>query len=562
MKKFKDVNQHQMNILPPSLEELIDPNHLVRVIDKFVSLLPSRLWDEMFKGGGPPSYHPALMLKVILYAYSVKIYSCRNISRAIRQDVTFMWLTGMQRPSFSTVNRFRTDYFRDILENVFTELLDFLHGKGFISYQDYFVDGTKLEANAGRYTYVWRKNTDRYKTAVKERVKDLLREIERINQEEEDKYGDSDLPERGEQSDISSDEIKDIAKELSDRLSETADKKEKGKLKTAANRLHKEAEKLAKYEDQEELLDGRNSYSRTDKDATFMRLKDDRLRPAYNAQISTENQFITNYSISQNASDTVTFPDHLDKIARRGEAYKPKHYMGDSAYGSEENYSLLEEHDIQNYLKYNTFHPEKEKNYKKNHPFHQSHFSYNSEEDFFLCPAGKKLIYKETIQRKSKTGFISSSRVYEYQGCGACPHKSHCTKAKGNRQIYYNAQLDKYKEQARYNLDTEYGLSLRKRRGYEVETFFGDLRQNCFVNRFLLRGTEKTEHEFGLLAMAYNLRKIAKAELKMAFARAAYSFHFVFVKKYKVIRSRYLVFRKSFTIFSYLRDLSTVRLSL
>ena len=513
MKKFKDTHQHQMHLLPPSLEDFIEDKHLVRVIDQFVTALSSKLWDKVFTGGGAPSYHPKIMLKVILYAYSVKMFSCRQIARAIRQDVTFMWLTGMQRPTFNTINRFRSEYFRNILEDVFTELLDFLHEKSYISYTDFFVDGTKLEANAGRYTHVWRKNTERYKSAVKERVKDLLQEIDRINQEEDEKYGDSDLPERGEDSEITSEEIQDIAKELNSHLSEVSDKKEKRKLKSSASRLEKETDKLSKYEDQEDLLNGRNSYSKTDTDATFMRLKDDRLRPAYNIQVSTENQFITNYSASQNASDTVTFPEHLEKIDQRGDEYKPKNYMGDSAYGSEENYHLLEQHDIHNYLKYNTFHHDKEKN-KKKKPFHRDHFSYNSEEDYFECPYGKKLTFKETIQRKSKTGFISHIRVYECAECLSCPFKAACTKSKYNRKIYYNPQLEQYKVQARLNLDTEYGLTLRKRRGIEVETFFGDLRQNCRFNRFLLRGLSKTEHELGLLSIGHNLRKLAVKELR------------------------------------------------
>lgn len=515
MKKFKNTHQNQLHLLPPSLEDFIDPKHLVRVIDQFVSTLSSKLWDKVFTGGGAPSYHPKLMLKVILYAYSLKIFSCRQIARAIRQDVTFMWLTGMQRPTFNTINRFRSEYFRSILEDVFTELLNFLHEKGYISYADFFVDGTKLEANAGKYTYVWRKNTERYQSAVKERVKKLLQEIDRINQEEDEKYGDSDLPERGEDSDITSEEIQDIAKELNEYLPEVSDKKAKRKLKSTANRLEKEADKLSKYENQEELLEGRSSYSKTDPDATFMRLKDDRLRAAYNIQISTENQFVTNCSASQNASDTVTFPDHLEKINQRGDAYKPKNYMGDSAYGSEENYHLLEQHDIGNYLKYSTFHQDKKKN-KKKKPFHRDHFSYHPAEDCFQCPAGKKLTYKETIKRKNKTGFISHVRVYECEGCFSCSYKSECTKSKNNRQIHYNQQLEKYKEQARLNLDSEYGITLIKRRGFEVETFFGDLRQNCQFNRFLLRGLSKTEHELGLLSIGHNLRKLANIELKKA----------------------------------------------
>lgn len=510
MKKYKETSQYQLSLLPPSLDELIDSNHLVRLIDSFVNVLPSRLWDDIFTGGGAPCYHPAIMLKVILYAYSQKIYSCRNIAKAVRQDITFMWLVDMERPSFNTINRFRTEYFKNILEDIFTELLDFLHGKGHISYQDFFVDGTKLEANAGRYTHVWKKNTSRYKAAVKQRVHALLFEIDELNQAEQEQYGANDLSE--EQVDISSEELQELACKLSTRFEKVSNKKVKRKLQTKTKHLKQQADKLAKYEDQESLLDGRNSYSKTDTDATFMRMKNDSLRAAYNVQISTENQFVTNYSISQNASDTITFPEHLDKIKERGQSYMPKNYMGDSACGSEENYTLLADNNIESYLKYNTFHPEKKSAFKTKKPFHPINFTCNHQEDCFICPEGKRLDYQRTYEAKSKTGFSSLIRVYGCQACNGCSFKSQCTKSATHREIHYNAALSKFKEYARDNLDSDYGLTLRKRRGFEVETFFGDLRQNCRFNRFSVRGLAKTEHELGLLAMAHNLRKLANIQ--------------------------------------------------
>jgi len=515
MKKYKDCPQHQYQLLPPSLEELIDPKHLVRVIDEFVESLSAAIWDQAFTGGGAPSYHPKMMLKIILYAYSSQIYSCRQIAKAIRQDVTFMWLAGMQRPNFNTINRFRSEYFRGILESVFTELLDFLADKGYISFTDFFVDGTKIEADAGRYTHVWKKNTQRYKAAVQQRVTQLFEEIDQLNAAEDIKYSDGDLPERGEDVEITSQEIQATAQHLSDRLTDVKNKKNRRKLQSKVNKLHQEADKLSKYEQQEEILGQRNSYSKTDPDATFMRLKDDRLRAAYNAQISTENQFITNYSISQNASDSTTFKDHFEKIKQRGEKYIPENYMGDSAYGNEENYTLLEKNEVANYLKYNMFHLEQKKN-RKISPFHRDNFVYNASDDSFQCPAGKRLIYRETIERQTKTGFITHVRVYECEDCSGCPHKSQCSKAAGNRTIYYNPTLERYRAQARDNLNSDYGIALRKRRGPEVETPFGDLKHNRWFRRFHLRGLEKVEHELGLYCIAYNLRKISFMRMKKA----------------------------------------------
>ena len=515
MIKYKEYPQHQYVLLPPSLEELIDPKHLVRIIDKFVNSLSKTIWDRAFTGGGAPSYHPQMMLKIILYAYSCKIYSCRDIARAVRQDVTFMWLTGMKQPNFNTINRFRSDYFKDIIEEVFTELLDLLKQKNYVTFSDFFVDGTKLEADARRYSHVWAKNTERYKEAVQKRVKQLLADIDTLNLEEDKKYGDSDLPERGESADITSQEIEDVAKNLSDRLTETADKEQTKTLTRTIKKLETESEKLAKYEQQEHLLNGRNSYSKTDPDATFMRLKDDQLRAAYNVQISTENQFVTNYSISQNASDSAAFVDHLEKIINRGQQYLPDNYMSDSAYGTDENYTKLEKNNINNYFKYNTFHRD-QKGKTKEIPFHHDNFIYNEADDTFICPIGKRLYYQETVERESKTGFISYVRKYECEDCSQCIFKQQCTKTAGNRTLYYNPALEQHKARARDNLNSEHGIELRRRRGFEVETPFGDIKHNRSFRRFHLRGLPKVENEFGLLCIGYNFRKIALKEMKKA----------------------------------------------
>lgn len=515
MKRYKDNHQNQLTFLPPSLDSLIAPNHLVRVVDKFVSQLPSIIWNHLFPGGGAPAHSPRMMLKIILYAYSCHIYTSRQIARAVRQDVTFMWLTGMDQPSFNTVNRFRSEHFKDVLDKVFTELLAYLHEKEYVTFADFFVDGTKFEADAGQYTHVWKKNTKRYKAAVLERVKKLFVEIEQLNLLEDEKFGDADLPECGTSANVTSEEIKETVQNISEELTDISSKRQKRKIQSKINKLSTEAEKLEKYEQQEKILDGRNSYSKTDTDATFMRMKDDRLRAAYNAQLSTENQFITNYSVSQNASDTTAFADHLKKATERGDDYLPDNYMGDSAYGSEENSALLEKNEINNYLKYNTFHQDqKGKNAKK--PYHRDNFIYDEKDDSYQCPQGQRLAYKETIERKSKTGFISTIRVYECEACRACPVKAECTKAEGNRQIHYNHALELYKQQMRENLNSETGKELRRRRGFEVETPFGDFRRNRSFSRFNLRGLPKVEHELGLLSIGYNLRKIHFKELKKA----------------------------------------------
>ena len=509
MKKFRDVHQNQIMLLPPSLDEFIDKNHLVRILDSLINRIVPRTLENLFSGGGTPSYHPRMMLKVILYAYIRQIYSCRKIAKALREDVSFMWLSGLSHPDFNTVNRFRSEYFRGYLEEIYSELLLFLESEGYIDLRDYFVDGSKFEANAGKYSYVWKKNTARYKEAVKRRVHKLFEEIDEINAEEDERYGENDLPERGEQSDITVKAIEEAAEAINRKLQDEKEQKKVRSLQSRARKLVKEAEKLSKYEDQEAKLAGRNSYSKTDINATFMRMKDDTLRAAYNVQISASNGFIVNYTVSQNASDSASFPAHLFKIIKRGKRFIPDTFTGDSGYGNTENYSLLYEYDIKSYLKYGMFHYEQSKKFRQD-KFHRDNMRYDEEKDCYYCPSDKALRYKGIRTRTTATGFLTQKRVYECENCGACPYAEMCKRSDGNRTVQIDPELERYKAVVRENLNSDKGWELRKRRGNEVETPFADIKINQKFTRFSLRGNEKVKHEFGLVSLAHNIRKYSK----------------------------------------------------
>ena len=176
-KTFKDYQQNQLSMLPPSLDELIDKKHLVRVIDSVINGVDYSILSSPFKDQGQPPYDPRMMMKVLIYAYSTKLYSTRKIEKALKQDITYMWISGNEKPDHNTINRFRSVYFKDIMEEVFTHVLDYLRAEKYVKFETFFVDGTKLEADAGKYTHVWRKNITRYKEQLRESVRQLLKEI-------------------------------------------------------------------------------------------------------------------------------------------------------------------------------------------------------------------------------------------------------------------------------------------------------------------------------------------------------------------------------------------------
>lgn len=521
---FKDYKQNrQSSFFPLDISLLIPENHLVRKIDEVIEGIDLTLLNCGFSQNGASSYHPKMMLKVIVYAYATKNYSSRKIAAMLRQDITYMWLAGLQTPDFNTVNRFRSNYFKEVLKKVFAEVLLFLNKYDYIKFENYFVDGTKLEADARKYSHVWKKNTLRYKAAVQKRVGELMEEINELNEAEDEIFEGKDLPELGDQNQINSEAVEEIAQKITNQLQEKEEDvtaKQTKKIKSKVNKLNKEKEKLKKYETQEDILGERNSYSKTDTDATMMRMKGtDELRPGYNAQVSSENQFVVNYTMSQNASDSADFTEHLETIVQRGEQFVPATYTGDAAYGSEENSEELKKHKIDNYLKYNTFHKEETGKIEKN-IYHKDNFQYNQEQDFYICPEKQKLIYRETIQKDTINGYTQTYRIYEAEDCSNCPNKDKCTKSKGNRTVMVNRNLEKHKEIQRKNLKSEKGIELRKRRGFEIETFFGDLKHNQQYKRVRLRGLDKANTELAWLSIAYNLRKLNKMEQKSAKKRA------------------------------------------
>lgn len=539
---FKEYVQGQVVFLPTDIEAQIPPKHLVRIVNSSIEKMDLSALLAQYKGGGTSSYHPKMLLKVLVYAYTQQIYSSRKIAKALRENIYFMWLSGNQRPDFRTINRFRSEVVQDVIEVIFTSVLELLIEGGYVKLENYFLDGTKIEANANKYSWVWAKSTKRYKQKLQEKVKQLIVQIEQVNEAENAEYGERDLEEMGPSEPLDSQKLEEKIQELNRRLKAQKDKFElqkpeapepeekqpgtkkkrgrrgKSKLQKAEQALKKLEEdclpRQKKYEDQESKLGGRNSYSKTDVDATFMRMKDDymkngQLKPGYNLQMGTEGQFVVGFSIHQRPGDPGCLVPHLQGL-KEHLGRLPKNVIADSAYGSEENYAYINQEQMGNYLKYNTFGKEQRARYKPN-PFASDQLKYDPEKDELICPAGKRLAYRYTFYRETDNGYRGERRCYEAEDCSDCPLKTQCTKAKGNRRVELSFQLKAWRQQASQNLSSETGHKLRSLRGVEVESVFGRLKQDWGFRRFLLRGIDKVKTEYGLLCIAQNIAKLAVA---------------------------------------------------
>jgi transposase len=496
--------------LPMDLEEDIPQNHLVRVVNTAVNRLSEEIFSSAYPGGGRDSYHPKMLTKVIIYAYTQRIYSSRQIAKAVRENVMFMWIAGRQRPDFRTINRFRSERMKAVLETVFTAVLKFLAEEKYVSLEHYFVDGTKIEANANRYTFVWGKAVVKHKMRLQEKVQTLFATIAEAEKQEDNEHHGQDLLELGDTTVITSEKLETAVKKLELSLQEKPKDKP---LKKAISTLRRDLlPRLRKYESSQRILGERNSYSKTDTDATFMRMKEDHMRngqlkPGYNVQIGTENQFILGYSLHQRPTDTRCLKPHLEKV-KSALGKLPNTIIADAGYGGEENYAYLENEKVEAIVKYGSYHIEKSKAWQSDIS-KIDNWDYNEDEDTWTCKAGQKLIFHRKSKDKTESGYEIEYRYYRSMSCEGCPLKPSCTKAEGNREVRVSLKYMRLRKQAREKLRSEEGYALSVRRMIEPESVFGQIKNNRGFRRFLLRGLPKVSLEVGWLSLAHNLLKKA-----------------------------------------------------
>ena len=507
---IKSDNRKQNLLLPPSLDELVPENHMVRVVDAVLDRLDISDILSTYRGGGNSAFNPKMMLKVLVFAYLSNVYSSRRIEELLKRDIYFMWLAGMKRPDFRTINYYRGKRLKVGFDTVFTQVVRLLHEEGFVSLKVQYIDGTKIESVANKYTFVWRGSVEKYDARLKAKTEALLRQIEQNHAIENQ---ENPVPEE-----LTAEEVTKRVERIKEKVdADNLGKEERKALKQIET---DSVPRMNRYKEQLETMGSRNSYSKTDPDATFMRMKEDamlngQLKPGYNVQISTENQFITNFGIYQRPTDTLTMISYLESFkARYG--MQSEEIVADSGYGSEENYEYMFSNGMTPYVKYNMFHVEQRRGYRNN-PFRVSNLFYNPDDDFYVCPMGQKLKFIRQEKRYTASGYQQTVSVYRASRCEGCPLRGQCHKSKRDRQIEVNHTLDDYKARARELLTSEQGIKHRSNRPIEPEAVFGQIKECGRFRRLRLKGLTGAKIDFGLKALAHNLRKLAQAWAKSSF---------------------------------------------
>ncbi|WP_339215136.1 IS1182 family transposase [Ornithinibacillus sp. FSL M8-0202] len=508
---FKHYTMNQV-VLPIDLEMKLQENDVAYAVNDVVESIPAEAFDFFLRETGYPAYHPRMMMKIILCAYTQSVFSGRKIESLLTDSIRMMWLAQGYEPSYRTINRFRVHpEVKELLRQCFVQFRCQLVQEKLIEEEAIFIDGTKIEANANKFTFVWRKSVEKYSANLVEKSnqmydellkKEIIPEIERESSDELSTKLDEKVEEFDKK--IESTEEVSLRKQL---------RSERKVPKQYRKHFKDYLERKQNYQNDMEIFGERNSYSKTDHDATFMRMKDDymkngQLKAGYNVQLATEGQYALAYDVFPNPTDTRTFIPFLDTIEKS--FFKlPKYIVADAGYGSEQNYEdVMNQRERTPLVTFNQYRTEKKKKVK-NDPFNIANWQYSEEEDSFTCPNNKTLPFRYTSTRTDKYGFTRTFKVYECEDCTGCPLRSLCTKAKdgNNRKVFYNEKWEQQKEYIREQLSNQETGEIYGKRKIDVEPVFGFLKANLRFTRMSVRGKSKVENELGFALMAVNLRK-------------------------------------------------------
>lgn len=458
-RNVRPYDQHQCLMFPPSIKAMIPEDDLCFVIDDAVRILDlTSIYQKVSHQGNPP-YHPAMMVKVLFYAYAMGIFSSRRIARAVREHVPMIYLAAWQQPDFRTISDFRKNHLRE-LDDLFVQIVVLCRELGMVKLGHVSIDGTKMKASASdAKTYDRKRIKKEIKRLLEKAAAEDLREDELYGK---DKTGDE-LPE----------EIRDSKKRIE-------------KLRELKKRLDEE---------------NREKINKTDPDAVFMKTTGG-IKTAYNAQVAAdgEHQVIVACDVTRDASDVNQLLPMIEQ-AEENVSGKVDACSADSGYSSGENLQKMES------LRIDTYIPDRDyqarKRGKEPGEFDKCHFVYDEKRDCYICPEGSELVFSHLQERKNREPL----RIYQCAVCTSCQFFGCCTKNRKGRTVSRHP-FEKELAQMRVKLDTSGGREMYSKRKHIVEPVFGHIKSITGFRDFRLRGLSKVNGEFKLVAIAHNLRKI------------------------------------------------------
>lgn len=460
------------------------------------------LYRAYSSSGRKSAAEPRIIFEVLVYGYMCGIYSTRKLEEACRKRIDFMWLLqGEPVPDYSTFARFRTGRTKDAVEGLFYQFVRRLEEQGETEHDEVFIDGTKLESKANRYTFVWRKTTEKHLEKVREAVRQEFEKREVLGN-------------------VTLKKFRALVETEKDACGKAGvafvhgSGHRKPPAQRAYEKLHTLLEKWEEYEKKLFVMgNGRNSYAKTDPDATFMHMKEDHMRngqlkPGYNVQIAVNSEYITGVAAFQNRTDSGTLRPFLRRLEQRhGERYRD--IVADAGYESLDNYLYLEENGQTSFIKPINYETQKNRGFKKQIG-RRENMRYEEQQDCYFCAAGRKLAFRRESTQRNRQGYFCTTAYYRCESCADCPCRDACCKAKGGapKELSVKTDLLRLGDRSKQNITGEHGVLLRVNRSIQVEGAFGVLKSDRKFKRFLTRGRTNISTELYLLCLGYNLNKL------------------------------------------------------
>ncbi|MEW4353296.1 IS1182 family transposase [Streptococcus pneumoniae] len=517
---YKEYNTNQFS-LELNLAFDLPMTHEARLISLFVDSMPSDVLLEEKSHTGRPAFHPAMLLKMTLFAYARQVFSGRKIVQMNEEVIPMKWLSQDTYVSYKTINNFRSSkHANHLIKTAFIYFTLLMRDNGLIKDEALFIDGTKLEADANLYSFTWKKAVEKYETALNGNISKLYDKLVQegvdlaLSKEEcETSDGLKALLEKTEEA---LDEVeKAIAQEPKVIKGGSANKQKRRRIQKLRNQLKKDyLPRKQRYEEARDTFLGRNSFSKTDHDATFMRMKEDhmmngQLKPGYNVQAATNGQYVLAYDIFPNPTDTRTLKPFLQSIQTLDLF---QNIVADAGYGSEENYRfIMDELEKTPLIPYGMYQKELTKKYK-NSAENPANWDYLEETDQFIKPDGVVYSFKNYSRRTDKYGFERDFKIYEADKIQDTLELDQLAKTESGhqKQIHYNPTWNYFKEVIKEQLHSEEGSRIYAKRKIDIEPVFGRLKSIFGVRRVHVRGNQAVQTEVGFLFMSMNLTKLAK----------------------------------------------------
>ena len=513
-----DYSNPKQAVLPLLISDYLDICDPVLTFDRFMGEIELEKYLKSIPKHytGRLRYNPVSMLKTVLFGFMTNGYiSLREIEDQCKVNLRFMYLMEHETPSYRTFGYFINEVIGDSIEEIFSDINKKIFETEHVDLQHLYIDGSKFEANANKYSWVWKKATEKSRFRLFDKITHLFEEI---NEE---------LSCTGVKLSINSEYAPEYIKEVAEKYAEVWQLDEmqftygRGHHKTVQQRhyekLRKYAAKLEEYVEKISICgDGRNSYSKTDHAATFMRIKtdymgNDQLLPAYNVQIGVADEYIAVVDVNQYRTDMDCFIPLMNRF-RDIYGFYPKYPVADAGYGSYNNYIFCEQNGMEKYMKFTMF--KKEMTDKKYHedPFRAVNFKIGKD-GIMRCPNGKAFHFQ---YRKHVYGnqYGRQEEVYQCEDCSGCPYAERCKKAEKNRTVRINHELTAMHQEVIDNLESIHGALLRMNRSIQAEGTFGIMKNDRWYKRIVRRGIKSVQLEVFLVSIGQNLYKFHNKQKK------------------------------------------------